>query len=65
MDTITGVKVQLLAGSGNAFVILAKVATAMTNAGVAVDVVDKFKEEAMSGDYDHLLRTCMKYVEVT
>jgi len=26
--------------------------------------VDDFRIEAMSGDYNHLLQTCMKWVEV-
>ena len=29
------------------------------------DLVDEFTKEATSGDYDHLLQTCMDYVEVS
>jgi hypothetical protein len=26
--------------------------------------IAQFQDEAMSGDYDHLLQTCLKWVEV-
>ena len=36
---------------------------AMTSAeNVPDEDVEAFKEEAISGDYDHLLRTCMEWV---
>ena len=59
----TSVKVQLLGGDGNAFVILGTVKNALKRAGHS-ELVDEFMAEAMNGDYDHLLATVMDYVEV-
>jgi len=54
----------LVGTDGNAFAIMAKVRHALQKAGFSVEHVSHFLAEAMSGDYDHLLRTCMKYVDV-
>lgn len=59
------VKVQLTGEDGNAFGILGKVLGAMQKAGVPADELKDFKEEATSRDYDHLIITCMKWVEVS
>jgi hypothetical protein len=56
--------VKLSGTDGNAFAILGKVARALREAGAPKDEIDLFNEEAMSGDYDHVLRTCMKWVDV-
>ena len=37
---------------------------AMQRAKVEKEVIDAYMEEAMSGDYDNLLRVTMDYVEV-
>lgn len=63
MKTLTNIKVKLVGESGNAFAILGKVGKALEQAGHN-DLAEKFRNEAMSGDYDHLLQTTMKYVEV-
>lgn len=52
------------AKSGNAFAILGKVQRALRNGGVPRDEIQEFMTEAMSGDYDHLLGTCMAWVDV-
>lgn len=49
---------------GNAFSVLAKVKKALAKAGVSRAEQEEFFAEATSGDYDHLLQTCMKYVNV-
>ena len=54
--------VKLVGEDGNAFTVLGAVGKALKRTGHA-DVVDEFMQEAMSGDYDHLLRTCMKWVD--
>jgi len=59
----TDIVVELLGENGNAFFIIGKVAKALKRGGHA-DLVDEFKKEATSGDYDHLLQTAMEYVEV-
>lgn len=56
------VKVSLVGEDGNAFSILARVSTAMRRQGVEVTMIDAFRTEATSGDYDHLLRTCFEWV---
>lgn len=57
-------EVQLSDEDGNAFIILGKVKKAMRQAGATQEELDAFQKEAMSSDYDHLLQTCMDYVEV-
>lgn len=59
------VKVRLSGTDGNAFAIMAKVSGAMRKAKVPRDEIDEYMRESMSGDYDHLLATACKYVEVS
>ena len=58
------IEVQLSGEDGNAFSIMGRVASAMRRGGVTQEEIDAFHEEAMSGDYDHLLQTAMKTVTV-
>jgi hypothetical protein len=58
------IKVRLVGGDGNAFAILGTVIKAMRRGGVKNDQIELFQEEATSGDYNHLLATCMKWVDV-
>lgn len=60
---ITDITVRLAGEDGNAFAILARVRRALREGGRS-DLIPEFTKEATSGDYDHLLQTCMKYVEV-
>lgn len=57
-------KVKLTGEDGNAFAILGKVKRALRKAGMKKEA-SLFMEEATAGDYNHLLRTAMKYVEVS
>lgn len=57
------VYVTLLGEDGNAFSILARVAVAMRRAGLPRDEFEAFHAEAVAGDYNHLLRTVMAWVE--
>lgn len=59
----TNIRVKLVGRDGNAWVIIGKVQGALMRADHK-KLAKEFQKEAMSGDYDHLLRTCMKYVEV-
>ena len=59
------IEVQLTGTDGNAFSIIGKVTREMNRFGIAPESVDEFTHEAMSGDYDHLLRTVMSWVEVS
>lgn len=58
------IEVDLVGQDGNAFVILGAVRRAMRRAGVSSEEIDSFDDEATSGDYDHLLSTCMEWVTV-
>lgn len=58
------VYVQLSGEDGNAFGILGKVQKALERAGASPEEVKEFMDEAMSGDYDHLLQTVMRWVKV-
>jgi hypothetical protein len=56
------VVVALTGEDGNAFFILGRVSLAMRRAKVPASEIEAFMSEAKSGDYDNLLRTCMKWV---
>lgn len=58
------VTVQLGGSDGNAFAIIGAVQRALRRAGVSKEEVDTFFDEATSGDYDHLLETCMDWVNI-
>lgn len=58
------VKVKLVGNDGNAFAILGNVRNAMRKHKVPAEDIKLFMEEAMSGDYDNLLATCVKWVDV-
>lgn len=59
------IEVELSGQDGNAFFIIGRVVSALRRAGVPADEVQSFQTEAMSGDYDNVLRTVMATVEVT
>lgn len=56
------VHVRLVGEDGNAFFILGRVTKAMKQAGIDDVHIKRFREEAMSGDYSHLLRTVTEWV---
>ena len=58
------IEVQLTGEDGNAFAVIGIVRNALRKNDVPIEEVNKFIAEAMSGDYDHVLQTCMSYVEV-
>ena len=58
------VRVQLVRLDGNAFAIISRVTRAMRRAGIKKPELDAFVKEACAGNYDHLLKTVMKTVEV-
>lgn len=58
------VTVQLSGEDGNAFSIISRVMRALRRAKVADVQIEEFRKEAMAGDYDHVLRTCLNWVEV-
>tara|TARA_R110000824_G_scaffold52052_7_gene144696 strand:+ start:2854 stop:3069 length:216 start_codon:yes stop_codon:yes gene_type:complete len=58
------IEVQLDGTDGNAFALIGKVQKALKEAEVSKEEIDSFFNEATSGDYNHLLRTCMAWVNV-
>lgn len=58
------IEVKLSGEDGNAFAIMSRVKKALKSAGATKEDIDTYLSESMSGDYDNLLRTAMKYVEV-
>lgn len=56
------VSVRLVGEDGNAFAIMGRVSKAMKAAGLPKDEINAYMNEAMSGDYDNLLRTTMQWV---
>ena len=58
------VQVDLVGEDGNAFSILGRVQAAMRREGISKEECDAFFAEATAADYDHLLATVMKWVNV-
>lgn len=59
------VEVQLTGADGNAYAIMGAVASALRRHGVSDEEIKKYQDESMSGDYNNLLVTAMKWVEVS
>lgn len=62
-------KLQLIGKDGNVFSIMARARKKIvewnrTHPDKLIDV-DEFQREAIKGDYDHVIQTCMKYFEVS
>ncbi len=55
--TLTGI-------DSNAFSIIGTVADALRKGGVSREEINNFRAESMSGDYDNVLQTAMKWVWV-
>ena len=49
---------------GNAFAVIGKARSVGKQACWSEDKIQRFTKEAMSGDYDKVLTTCMKHFEV-
>lgn len=58
------ITVRLVGEDGNPFAILGAVKEALKHGGVDLTERDAFFDEATSGDYDHLLQTAMRWVNV-
>jgi hypothetical protein len=59
------VQVQLDGEDGNAFDIIGRCLKAARRASIGAGPIAAFQVEAMNGDYDHLLATCMKWFDVS
>lgn len=58
------IKVKLVGTDGNAFALLGRMRDALRKGGVSETEIKAFMAEAMSGDYDHLLVTCVEWADV-
>ena len=58
------VEVQLVGHDGNGFAVIGRCIQAARRHGVPKEKIDEFRVEAMSGDYNHLLQTCMEWWDV-
>ncbi|MFN7401043.1 MAG: hypothetical protein ACK5R4_01755 [Alphaproteobacteria bacterium] len=56
--------VELVGKDGNAFMILGLCQRAANKAGLSKAEIDTFMHEAKSGDYNHLLNTCMEWFDI-
>lgn len=57
-------KVRLVGENRNAFAIIGRTQRAMRRAGWTSTMVGAFRQEATSGNYEHLLATVAKYCDV-
>ena len=57
--------VKLVGENGNAYGIMGRVKRALRSGGADQEYINRYLQESMVGDYDHLLQTALKYVEVT
>lgn len=57
-------KVRLVGADGNAFAILGRTKRALQGAGASPEEIAAFFAEATAGDYDELLGTVLRWVEV-
>lgn len=58
------IDVNLIGYDGNAFSIMGAVTKAMRRAGVSSEEQDAYFKEATAGDYNHLLATTARWVNV-
>jgi len=64
MPKFENIEVQLIGMDGNAFSILGRVLDAMKKANVSQADIDAFINEATGDNYDNLLMTVAKWVNV-
>jgi len=61
--TVTPI-VKLTGEGGNAFGIMGRVKRVLRANGADQEYINKYLQESMTGDYNHLLSTAMRYVDV-
>lgn len=59
------VTVALAGQDGNAFAIMAKVSGALRKGGAPENEIEEYLSESTGGDYDNLVQTAMKWVNIT
>lgn len=58
------IHVQLIGLDGNAFSILGRCQREMKKARLSQEEIQQFMNEATSGNYDHLIATCMEWFDI-
>lgn len=58
------ITIKLIGEDGNAISIMSRTNRALRRGGATKEECDTFMEEAMSGDYDNVLQTVMRWVNV-
>jgi len=58
------IEVKLIGTDGNAFAIIGKVRKALRRAEVDTEKIKEFQDEVTSGDYNKVISTCCKWVNV-
>ena len=64
MPKYPNIKAKLIGQDGNAFAIIGTVQQALRKANVPSSDIDEFVVEAMSGDYNNVITTALKWVTV-
>lgn len=57
-------ELKLVGEDGNAFAILGRAIKVLRKDDFPAEFIQRFVDEATSGDYDHLLRTVMEWFDV-
>jgi hypothetical protein len=60
-DDLVAPGIELVGLDGNAFAVLGAMARGLKDAGNSKAVVDSYRQQAMAGDNDHLLRVTMAF----
>ena len=64
MPKYPDIHIELVGQDGNAFNILGICLRAMRKAGLSKEQQKEFQLDTTSGDYQHLLDTCMRYFDI-
>jgi len=65
MPKYPNIHVQLSGTDGNAYAILGAVQKGLRDGGVDKDECDTFYSEATSGDYNNVIQTAIRWVDIT
>jgi hypothetical protein len=58
------ISVRLIGTDNHPMAIVAVLTKGLRDGGIGRDEIDRIVREALSGDYDHVLSTCLKYIRV-
>jgi hypothetical protein len=58
---LAGVEFELVGQDGNAMMLIGYTRGVLRKAGNSPEVLTAFSDEVTSGDYDHVIQTCMAY----